>query len=245
MGRFSIWDPRYNGLDTQEKARQVERDNLLYEQTEALIQQTKMMSERQQEVNYCNVYSDDTELDNKIAKELANAYTAERQENAYIESLWVEYNDLKDDIDVLNTRLKTYLYGTESYKELYNFIKEKENELKDLKRKTQLKVTRYYDSKLNAQRKLNDEKIRKEKILSKEYELKNLFTSHAVWLFDIVFLGSIIGLPIAYFIDTHNGTNILPIVLYSLIGYALLNIFIYFVRKSFLRMRWNSKIKRI
>lgn len=245
MGRFSIWDPRYNGLDTQEKARQVERDNLLYEQTEALIQQTKMMSERQQEVNYCNVYSDDTELDNKIAKELANAYTAERQENAYIESLWAEYNDLKDDIDVLNTRLKTYLYGTESYKELYNFIKEKENELKDLKRKTQLKVTKYYDSKLNAQRKLNDEKIRKEKILSKEYELKNLFTSHAVWLFDIVFLGSIIGLPIAYFIDTHNGTNILPIVLYSLIGYALLNIFIYFVRKSFLKMRWNSKIKRI
>lgn len=245
MGKFSIWDPRYNGLDAQEKARQVERDNLLYEQTEALVQQTKIMNERQQEVNYCNVYSDDTELDNKIAKELANAYTVERQENAYIESLWAEYNDLKDEIDILNTRLKTYLYGTESYKELYNFIKEKENELKDLKRKTQLKVTRYYDNKLNAQRKLNDEKIRKEKILSKEYELKNLFTSHAVWLFDIVFLGSIIGLPIAYFIDTHNGTNILPIVLYSLIGYALLNIFIYFVRKSFLRMRWNSKIKRI
>ncbi len=244
MGKFSIWDPRYNGLDAQEKARQVERDNLLYEQTEALVQQTKIMNERQQEVNYCNVYSDDTELDNKIAKELANAYTVERQENAYIESLWAEYNDLKDEIDILNTRLKTYLYGTESYKELYNFIKEKENELKDLKRKTQLKVTRYYDNKLNAQRKLNDEKIRKEKILSKEYELKNLFTSHAVWLFDIVFLGSIIGLPIAYFIDTHNGTNILPIVLYSLIGYALLNIFIYFVRKSFLRMRWNSKIKR-
>lgn len=245
MGRFSIWDPRYNGLDAQEKARQVERDNLLYEQTEALVQQTKIMNERQQEVNYCNVYSDDTELDNKIAKELANAYTVERHENAYIESLWAEYNDLKDEIDILNTRLKTYLYGTESYKELYNFIKEKENELKDLKRKTQLKVTRYYDNKLNAQRKLNDEKIRKEKILSKEYELKNLFTSHAVWLFDIVFLGSIIGLPIAYFIDTHNGTNILPIVLYLLIGYALLNIFIYFVRKSFLRMRWNSKIKRI
>lgn len=245
MGRFSIWDPRYNGLDTQEKARQVERDNLLYEQTEALVQQTKIMNERQQEVNYCNVYSDDTELDNKIAKELANAYTVERQENAYIESLWAEYNDLKGEIDTLNARLKTYLYGTESYKELYNFIKEKENELKDLKRKTQLKVTKYYDNKLNVQRKLNDEKVRKERILSKEYELKNLFTSHAVWLFDIVFLGSIIGLPIAYFIDAHNGTNILPIVLYSLIGYALLNIFIYFIRKSFLRMSWNSKIKRI
>lgn len=245
MGRFSIWDPRYNGLDTQEKARQVERDNLLYEQTEALVQQTKIMNERQQEINYCNIQSDDTELDNKIAKEMANAYTVERQENAYIESLWTEYNDLKDEINNLNARLKTYLYGTKSYKELYNFIKEKENELKELKRKTELKVTKFYDNKLNEQRRLNDEKVRRERIQSKEYEVSNLFKSHAIWLFDIIFLGSIIGLPVAYFIDTQNKTDILPIVLYSLIGYAILNIVTYFIRKSFINLRWNSKIKRV
>lgn len=245
MGRFSIWDPRYNGLDTQEKARQVERDNLLYEQTEALVQQTKIMNERQQEINYCNIQSDDTELDNKIAKEMANAYTVERQENAYIESLWAEYNDLKKEIDSLKSRLKTYLYGTSSYTELDSFIKEKESELKELKRKTELKVTKFYDNKLNEQRRLNDEKVRRERIQSKEYEVSNLFKSHAIWLFDIIFLGSIIGLPVAYFIDTQNKTDILPIVLYSLIGYAILNIVTYFIRKSFINLRWNSKIKRV
>lgn len=244
MGRFSIWDPRYDGLDSRELARQVERDNLLYEQTEALKAQSEMMRS-QQEINHCNISSDDSDLDDKIAKEMARAYEVERQENAYIESLWAEYNDLKGEIDNLKARLRTYLYGTSSYTELDNFIKEKEVELKELKRKTELKVTKFYDNKLNAEKRLNAERIKRERIQSKEYELSNLFKSHAIWLFDIVFLGSVVGLPIAYFIDRTNKTNILPIVLYSLIGYAILNIVTYFIRKVFISSKWRAIIKRV
>ncbi len=36
MARFSATDPKYNGLSTNEKIRQAERDNLLFEQTEQL-----------------------------------------------------------------------------------------------------------------------------------------------------------------------------------------------------------------
>lgn len=248
MGRFSMWDPRYDGLDVQEKSRQVERDNLLYEQTEALKAQAESSRKIAESNNNSYSQSSDSWYSNYLIekeKEVLRLKDLERQEKAYVDSIWAEYNDLKDEIDNLKTRLKTYLYGTSSYTELNSFIKEKEIELKELKRKTELKVTKFYDNKLNEQRRLNDEKVRMERIQSREYEVSNLFKSHAIWLFDIVFLGSIIGLPIAYFIDIQNGTNVMPIAIYSLGGYAVLNILTYYIRKSLIKSRWNSKIKRV
>lgn len=246
MGRFSMWDPRYDGLDVQEKSRQVERDNLLYEQTEALKAQAEASKRLAENSN--NSYSDDSWYSNYLIekeKEELRLKDLERQEKAYVDSIWAGYNDLKEEIDNLKARLRTYLYGTSSYTELDNFIKEKEVELKELKRKTELKVTKFYDNKLNAEKRLNAERIKRERIQSKEYELSNLFKSHAIWLFDIVFLGSVVGLPIAYFIDRTNKTNILPIVLYSLIGYAILNIVTYFIRKVFISSKWRAIIKRV
>lgn len=248
MGRFNIWDQRYDGLEINEKIRQIERDNLLYEQTEALKAQAEASRKMAESNN--NSYSSDNGITKYLIekeKEEIRIRELERQENAYVESLWAEYNDLKEEIDNLKARLRTYLYGTTSYTELNNFIKEKEVELKELKRKTELKVTKFYDNKLNAEKRLNAERIRKERTISRDYELGNLRTSHVVWLFDIIFLGSIIGLPITYFIDIQNGMNIMPIAIYLLGGYAILNIVTYFIRKYCIINKWKCKktIKRV
>lgn len=249
MGRFNIWDQRYDGLEINEKIRQIERDNLLYEQTEALKAQADA-SKKLAESNSNNIHSDDSWYSNYLIekeKEELRLKDLERQEKAYVDSIWAGYNDLKEEIDNLKSRLKTYLYGTESYKELNNFIQEKEVELKEVKKKAEAKVTKYYNDKLNRDKRLNAERIRKERTISRDYELGNLRTSHAVWLFDIIFLGSLIGLPIAYFIDIQNSTNIMPIAIYSLGGYAVLNIITYFIRKISIINKWKCKkvIKRV
>lgn len=248
MGRFNIWDQRYDGLEINEKIRQIERDNLLYEQTEALKAQAD--ASRKMAENNNNSYSSSglmVEFWVEKEKEELRLKDLERQEKAYVDSIWAGYNDLKEEIDNLKSRLKTYLYGTESYKELNNFIQEKEVELKEVKKKAEAKVTKYYNDKLNRDKRLNAERIRKERTISRDYELGNLRTSHAVWLFDIVFLGSIIGLPIVYFIDIQNGTNVMPIAIYSLGGYAILNIVTYFIRKISIINKWKCKkiIKRV
>lgn len=49
MSRFSFLDNRYDGLSAMEKVRQVERDNLLYEQTEAI---KKIQKNNQNNVSY-------------------------------------------------------------------------------------------------------------------------------------------------------------------------------------------------
>lgn len=243
MGRFNIWDQRYDGLEINEKIRQIERDNLLYEQTEALKAQaeaSRKIAESNQS-SYTPSYSMGDYWDKRVEAE-TRAKEVERQENAYIESLWAGYNDLKEEIDNLKSRLKTYLYGTESYRELNNFIQEKEIELKELKKKTELKITKFYDNKLNREKRLNAEKIKNEMSMTRDRELHQLLTNHAVWLFDIIFLGSIVGLPITYFIDIQNNTNVMPIAIYSLCGYTILNILTYFIRKASLINSWKCKM---
>ncbi len=240
-GTNGFLDPKYDGLPAKEIIRQVYRDNLLDEQTQALKDQAEALKKQQENMNnHCS-----SSLDNKIAKEIRLARERESHEKAYIDSLWAGYNDLKEEIDNLKTRAKTYLYGSDSYNELQQLIKEKEIKLDTLKSKTELKVTRYYENKLNQDKRIKANEVKESLQRQRQYDLDCLFTHHISWLISIVFLGSVVGLPIAYFIDIQTKSDITPIVLYSIIGYAILNIVSYFIKKSYIKIKWKSRKKRV